>query len=58
MWRKRLVDHHPARHREHPGLRLLLSGVVLELVWALGLLVMLGVLSVVLWAVINKIAAI
>lgn len=57
MSRNGLFAHHPARERRHPGLRLLLSGVLLELFWALGLLVMLGVLSVVLWAVINKIGA-
>ena len=55
MWRTGLVERHPARHTDHPALRLFAAGVLLELLWALGLVVMLGVVSVVLWAVLNKI---
>ncbi len=55
MWRTGLVERHSARRTEHPALRLLAAGVLLELLWAVGLVVMLGVVSVVLWAVLNKI---
>lgn len=55
MRRSALSWRHATGHADHPGLRLLAAGVLLELLWALGLVVMLGVLSVVLWAVINRI---
>ena len=55
MWRTGLFEHHPARHADHPALRLLAAGVLLELLWAIGLVVMLAVVSVILWAVLDKI---
>ena len=55
MWRTGPFEHHPARHTDHPALKLLAAGVLFELLWAVGLVVMLGVVSVILWAVLNKI---
>jgi hypothetical protein len=55
MWRTGQFAHHPARNAEHPLLRLLGAGLLLELLWAFGLLVMLAAVSVVLWAVLDRI---
>ena len=46
-----------APHGAHSTLRLVALGVLVEVLWALGLLVMLGVVSVVLWAVLTKIGS-
>jgi len=43
---------------DHPVGKTLAFGAVVELLWALGLLVMLGVVSVVLWAALNTIGKI
>jgi len=49
--------HDPASHAAHPTLRLVALGVLVEVLWGLGLLAMLGAVSVVLWAVLNGIGS-
>lgn len=55
MSRTGLFEHDPARDADHPTRRLLGAAVLLELIWVIGLLVVLGVVSVILWAVLDKI---
>jgi hypothetical protein len=57
MWRTGLFERHPVRHTDHPALRLLAAGVLLEILWAVGLVVVLGLVSVILWAVLNEIGS-
>ena len=42
-----------ARSDEHPLLRLAALGALLELLWGFGLLVVLGLLSLMIWALMN-----
>jgi hypothetical protein len=56
MWRTSPGEHDadPAPH-DHPGLRLVAQGAVLELLWAVGLLVVLGLLSLMIWALLDAV---
>jgi hypothetical protein len=56
MWRTSPGEHgpHPAPH-DHPVLRLVAQGAVLELLWAVGLLVVLGVVSLMIWALLEAV---
>jgi hypothetical protein len=56
MGRTNPAEHgpHPASH-DHPVLRLVAQGAVLELLWAVGLLVVLGVASLMIWALLDAV---
>lgn len=52
-----LFHRRPARAPDRPAFRLPAAGLVLELLWAVGLVVLLAGLSVALWAVLSAIGA-
>lgn len=53
----RPVEPHPERApaTDHPVLRLLAPGALVEVLWGVGLLVVLGFVSVTIWALLNTI---
>lgn len=60
MWRTDPVEPgHPAAHpTDHPVLRVLTQGAIVELLWGVGLLVVLGLVSLMIWALLNTLGTI
>jgi hypothetical protein len=57
MRRTRLAEPGPqsASHTDHPLLRLLAQGALVELIWGLGLLVVLAFVSLAIWALLDTV---
>ncbi len=53
MLRSDPVETRAHARTEHPVLRLLAVGAIVEALWGVGLLVVLGVVSVLIWALLN-----